>query len=76
MSQVVIDQNLRSKLLESPTPELVDETGKAIGYFVPYESPHWNSALVPPISPEERERIKAEPGVFTTEELLAHLRSL
>ena len=74
MTQCILDADLRKKLNDCKEPvQLVDETGKVVARVVPepasepprpYEPPKW--------TPEEHQRILAEPE-FSTEELLDYL---
>ena len=76
MTQIIVDNELRDKLLQSHAVELVDETGLVLGSFVGYQPPSYEPGVIPPISEEERQRLLAEPGIYTTEQVLEHLRSL
>lgn len=76
MTQIVIDKELRDKLLQSRSAEFVDETGMILGSFIAYQPPCYEPGVIPPISEEERQRLLAEPGLYTTEQVLEHLRSL
>lgn len=76
MTQIVIEKELRDKLLETPAAELVDETGEVFGSFVCARPRSYPPGVIPPISDEERQRLMAAPGIYTTEEVLEYLRSL
>lgn len=76
MTQIVIDQELREKLLQSKFVELVDESGTVLGSFIPYRQTPSDPSLVPPIDEDERKRLHSEPGIYTTEQILERLRSL
>ena len=78
MTQVLIDRTLRDKWLQlQDGAELIDDTGSVVGSYIPplplsYDS-QWRP---PPMSAEEYQRRLAEPGIYTTAEVLEHLRSL
>ena len=76
MTQIVIDRELREKLLESTIVELVDDSGTVLGSFISYRPTPSDPSLVPPITQEERNRLHAEPGIYTTQQVLERLRSL
>ena len=76
MTQILIAKELRDKLMQSQFAELVDDTGTVLGSFVSFRSTPADPSLEPPISEEERQRLYAEPGVYTTEQVLERLRSL
>ena len=76
MTQIVIDQEMREKLLQSGSVELVDDSGMVLGSFISYRQTPFDPSLVPPITEEERKRLHSEPGLYTTEQVLERLRSL
>lgn len=76
MTQIVIDKELRDKLLQSHRAEFVDDTGMIVGSFVSRPPVAYPPGVVPPMSDEERQRRLAEPGIYTTEQVFEHLRSL
>lgn len=76
MTQIVIDQKLREKLLQSNLVEFVDDSGRVLGSFISYQESPSDPSLIPPISAEERRRLHSEPGIYTTEQVLERLRSL
>lgn len=76
MAQIVIDQELRDKLLQSTFVELVDDSGRVLGSFISYRDASIDPSLIPPISEEERQRLHSEPGIYSTEQLLDRLRSM
>lgn len=76
MTRIVVDKELRDKLLQSRTAELVDDAGVILGSFVSRPPVAYPPGVVPPMSDEERQRRLAEPGIYTTEQVLEHLRSL
>ena len=53
--------------------ELCDDSGQTIGYFTPIVQ---GVALGPQVSEEELDRREREDSTYSTEEVLAHLRSL
>ena len=74
MSAIVVTGNLRDQLkLQTEEAELRDESGNVIGRFVPL-------ALKAPdldISDEEvRQLLAPDRKIYTTAEVLAHLKSL
>ncbi len=76
MTQIVIDQEMREKLLQSTFVELVDDSGAVLGSFVSYRQTPSDPSLIPPITEEERKRLHSQPGIYTTEQVLERLRSL
>lgn len=76
MTQIVIDFEMREKLLQSNLVELVDGSGMVLGSFISYRQSPPNPNLIPPISEEEWTRLHAEPGIYSTEQVLERLRSL
>jgi hypothetical protein len=75
MTQIVIDQKLREKLLQATCVELVDDSGTVLGSFIPYRQTPSDPSLIPLITEEERKRLHAEPGIYTTEQVLQRLRN-
>jgi uncharacterized protein YneF (UPF0154 family) len=76
MTQIIIDSELREKLLQSTIVELVDDAGTVLGSFISYRQTPSDPNLIPPITEEERKRLHSEPGIYTTEQILERLRSL
>lgn len=76
MTQIVIDQKLREKLLQSSFVELVDDSGMVLGSFVSYRQTPSDPSLIPSITEEEQKRLRSEPGIYSTEQVLERLRSL
>jgi hypothetical protein len=76
MTQIVIDQKLREKLLQSTFVELVDDSGMVLGSFVAYRQTPSDPSLVPAITEEEQKRLRSEPGIYSTGQVLERLRSL
>ncbi|HEV3341388.1 MAG TPA: hypothetical protein VG125_13550 [Pirellulales bacterium] len=74
MTQITVDAELRSKLLNLSEPlDLCDESGRLIGMFMPISSSPPPGYSEPPLSEEEWKRREQEPG-YSTEEVLARLR--
>ena len=79
MSKITVDQTLYSKLNGLNCQlELCDNSGKTLGYFIPFEVYlklvlEWAKLKYPP---EEIERRLQEPGERTTAEVLARLNQL
>ncbi len=76
MTRIIVDKEMRAKLLQSANVEFVDDSGMILGSFVPQSVVSYDPRQGPPISDEERERLYSEPGIYSTEEVLEHLRSL
>lgn len=74
MTRVMLDDALRSKLLDLRQPlELCDGSGRVVGVVTPYKpGPYFEP---PPMSEEELQRREQEPD-YSTEEVLAHLEKL
>ena len=76
MTQIVVDKTTRERVLESDVIEVVDESGAVLGMFHPFLQPPYDPSLIPPITDEERQRLYAQPGIYSTEQVLERLRSL
>lgn len=77
MTRITIDSQTGNKLIAAgDTVELVDETGRVIGTFHPAPVLSYDSSLIPPLDPVERDRRAAESGEFTTEEVIEHLENV
>lgn len=76
MTQIVVDQTMREKLLQASTIEFVDDTGTVLGSFISRQPKAYPPGVVPPMETEERQRRMSEPGLYTTEQVLERLRSL
>ena len=76
MKQIVLDDDLRRKLLNLTEPlELCDENGKAVGRLMPIKKVY--GPLEPQISEEEIERrSKSNEKRYTTAEVFKYLESL
>lgn len=77
MSQIIVDTVLSSKLDQQFHPvELCDPSGRVLGRFVPkVDLSEWES-ITPDISEEELDRREKSTEWYTTEEVMAHLKSL
>jgi hypothetical protein len=74
---IIVDEQMRAKLAKVDEPELVcTEDGTVLGYFTP--APPQKLNLQPQISEEELRRREEDTTckLFTTEEVIAKLRSL
>lgn len=76
MTQIVVDEELREKLLQLNAAEFVDDHGMVLGSFFSSRPQEYEPGVIPPISDEEQRRLLASPGRHSTEEVLAYLRSL
>ena len=76
MTRIVVDQELREQLLQFKSAEFVDDSGVVLGSFISQPPMAYPPGVIPPMSDEERQRRLAEPGIYTTEQVLEHLRSL
>jgi hypothetical protein len=77
MPRIIIDDEMREKLKGArEAVQVVDLDGNLLGTFRPIDVPPYDPSLIPPISEEELRRRTAEPGGYTTEEVLKHLESL
>lgn len=77
MTHLVIDNLFRDKLrLTQDAVELIDEDGQSLGVFCPMLSPPYNASLVPKMTEDERRRRLAQPGQYSTSEVLRHLENL
>jgi hypothetical protein len=76
MTQITIDDATRERLRSArETVQLVAADGEVLGTFKPLDVPPYDTSLIPPISAEELHRRAAEPGGYTTDEVLRHLES-
>jgi hypothetical protein len=75
MTQVIVDEALRAKLLDLTRPlELCDSSGRVLGRFLPVLDPALYEGLEPQISEEEIQRRKQNKGkTSSTAEVLARL---
>ena len=76
MTRIVVDKELRERLLQSKSVEFVDDSGVVLGSFISRPPMAYPPGVIPPMSDEERQRRLAEPGIYTTEQVFEHLRSL
>ncbi|MBV9123439.1 MAG: hypothetical protein JO112_08790 [Planctomycetes bacterium] len=77
MTQIILDASMSSKLHGFTGPvELCDPSGQVLGRFVPrIEMSEWEP-VSPDISEEELDRREQSTDWYSTEEVLAHLKSL
>ena len=77
MTRIVIDAELRKKLLDLKEPlELTDEEGKLLGQFTPAFDPSEWEPLEPQISEEELQRREnSNERRYTTAEVLSFLQA-
>jgi hypothetical protein len=76
MTKILVDEALRKKLAKvDELAELCDESGKTLGIFYPAEpqEPKLPAGFKSPISDEELNRRKKEPGGQTLAEIWAEL---
>ncbi len=77
MTQMVVDSVLQERLRTTrETIEFVDDDGHVLGVFCPMLPPPYDVSLVPVLSDEERRMRMAQPGKYSTSEVLRHLESL
>lgn len=77
MTKVIVDDVLRNKLRNFSEPlELCDESGQTLAHVTPEVDLSQYEPWEPPISEEELRRREQSDKWYTTEEVLAHLKSL
>ncbi len=77
MTQFVVDSTLRERLRTArESIEFVDDSGHTLGVFCPMLPPPYDASLVPVITDDERRARLAQPGKYSTAEVLRHLESL
>jgi hypothetical protein len=77
MTRVLIDANLPPKLLQlTEAMELCDGSGRVVCQVFPMMNLSEYEPWEPPISEEELQRREQSNQWYTTEEVLAHLKSL
>jgi hypothetical protein len=78
MTRIVLDADLRRKLLDLSRPlELCDESGVVLARVLPNPDPTLFEGLEPSISDEELQRRRSDKGrTYSTAEVLAHLGTL
>ena len=77
MTRIVVDDTLRSKLHNlSERLELIDNSGRVLGRFVPVVDMSEWEPVSPDVSEEELDRREEETESFTTAEMLAYLENL
>ena len=77
MTRIVLDASVSSQLHNLGHPvELCDPSGRVLGRFIPaIDMSEWE-AVSPEVSEEELDRREQSTEWYTTEEVLAHLKSL
>lgn len=77
MTRVTINDNLRGMLGDLSEPlELCDESGRVLARVTPVPDRSEYEAWEPPIGDEELRRRERSGKWYSTEEVLAHLKSL
>ncbi|HWG43344.1 MAG TPA: hypothetical protein VN688_11215 [Gemmataceae bacterium] len=77
MTRVIVDETLLNKLHNLTQPlELCDQAGRVLGRVVPTIDLSEYEPWEPPISEEELQRREQSDEWYTTEQVLAHLKSL
>ena len=76
MTRITIDAELSGRLEHHHGPvELVDETGRLLGSFLPTVSPQYPKGWVPELDREGFDATVREEGGVSTDELLSRLPS-
>jgi hypothetical protein len=76
MTRIIVDEALRSKLHNLAEPlELCDEAGRVLARLTPLADLSQYEPWEPPISEEELRRREQSDKWYTTEQVLAHLKS-
>jgi hypothetical protein len=77
MTRVTVDESLRARLHDLAEPlELCDSSGQVIARLFPVLDLSQYEPWEPPISEEELQRREQSEEWYTTEQLLAYLKSL
>jgi hypothetical protein len=77
MTQVILDADLKSKLLNLTKPlELIDSEGQVLARVLPILRLTGEGPFEPQVSEEELKRRQQETESFTTAEVLAYLEKL
>jgi hypothetical protein len=77
MTQLRLDDMVAAKLRNLSEPvELIDETGRVVARAYPAVNPSEYEPCEPPFTEEELRKSEQSNKWFTTEQVLAHLRSL
>jgi hypothetical protein len=81
MTRVIADQGLKAQLKDfSESLEIYDESGKIVGYFQPLPAPIHDRELYDwakaEFAKEDMTEARQDPVMYTTQEVLEHLRSL
>jgi hypothetical protein len=77
MTQIILDASVAGKLHNLSQPvELCDPSGRVLGEFLPrIDMSEWEP-VSPPASEDELDRREQSEDWYTTEQVLAHLKSL
>jgi hypothetical protein len=77
MTRVIVDETLRTKLHNLSEPlDLCDESGRVLARVTPLPDLSQYEPWEPPISEEELRRREQSDKWYTTEQVLARLKSL
>ena len=77
MTQMIVDLPLQERFRTArETIELIEEIGHTLGVFCPMLSPPYETSRIPVLTDEERRERLAQPGKYSTSEVLRHLESL
>jgi hypothetical protein len=77
MTKIIVDETLRSKLQGLAEPlELCDESGQVLARVFPIMDLSQYEPWEPPISEEELQQREQSTEWYTTDEVLAYLKSL
>ncbi len=77
MTRIVLDPAMREKLCNLDQPlALCNEEGRVLAHLTPVYDPAEYGPLEPQISEEELRRRQQSDKWYSTEEVLAHLKSL
>jgi hypothetical protein len=77
MTRITLDAALLGKLHNLSQPlELCDETGKVLAQLIPVHDPSENELYIPEFNEEELQHQEQSGKWYSTEEVLAHLKSL
>ena len=76
MTRVIVDAQLRGKLLDFSEPlDLCDEEGRIVGRFIPLGTLPPPGYTEPPLSDEQWKRRQEGPG-YSTDEVISRLEQL
>ena len=77
MTRIIVDETLKSKLHNLSEPlELCDEAGRVLGHVYPAVDLSQYEPWEPEMSEEELQQLEQSDKWYSTEEVLAHLKSL